>query len=170
MRWRKTGRVDSRISILRRESMEAQVRDFEPKDWEQAWQLARVVYPELYAKVTDAPQMIGFDKAWVVEVEGRIVGFAFCLGQYVSDVAVLLDEESQARPYAHALLFRVLRHVRTVGGVWSATCREETSYRLIKGLESKKRLRILREEPAEPLEGQPRTTVWFELLEREPRT
>jgi hypothetical protein len=142
------------------------IREFEPADWEGAWQSARAVYPVLYGDKTEAPPMIGFDKGWVVEVEGRIVGFAFCLGQYVSDVAVLVDEESQKRLYAHALLFRVLKYIRTVGGVWSATCRHGTSYRLIQGLKDKKRLRIIREEPAEALEGQARTTVWFELVER----
>ncbi len=166
--------------------MSVLVRAFEPKDWEKAWQVARITYPELYGKVNECPPMQGFDKAWVVAEDGKIIGFAFLLGQYISEVAVLVDDEKGKRKYVMPLLWEVLRYIRTVGGKWSANCRLTTSYRFLKTLEAAQRIRIIKEAPIEeePAElgmvdegsadsttpedakREPRISVFFEVLER----
>ena len=128
------------------------------------WDVAGAAYPEQYGNIAPAerPQLGGFDWARVIETEGKVVGFAFCVGRRVQDVA--LHPNYQTARFTRPILNEVSTHIRTVGGTWEADCREDTSLALLKGLKRKGEVAIRSISPAEPIGGKARSHVSFSIL------
>lgn len=139
------------------------VREFrlEATDLDAVWRVAQAVYPDLYGDVSEAdrPALENYDKAWIVELGGDVVGFAFCIDRIFTDIALL----PEFRRYTMPLLWKVWRWIRAKGGVWEARCRV-TSYALLKQLEVAGKIKIEGNTPIDEIGKGRRYYVSFRVL------
>lgn len=82
----------------------------------------------------------------VIEEPGKgVIGYALIepANRYISDIAVAPDANVHK---TMSLIRSVSELVKQVGGEWSADCRDSTSYKLMKNMERRGKIKILKDE------------------------
>lgn len=143
----------------RRNTSDTWVRGARENDLDRVDEIAKKVYPSRWDFASFG------DHALVLDTKkDGVVGYASfdSDNQYISDIAVL----PQFTQYSMKLFNALGNYMRRIGGVWSADCRESTSYKFVKLQAKRGRLKIESEEKTHDMEGEQMYRMRFSLPER----
>jgi hypothetical protein len=124
------------IPVVAKQQAQTSVRGARETDIAAAEKIAKAVYPKGWQHVPDTAD---FGLVLVDKKKG-VVGYTTIETeqQYISDLVVL----PEYRQNSILLMNSLFAYMRRVGGTWSADCRENTSYNLVKVAEKKGRIKI----------------------------
>lgn len=121
---------------------EVTVRGALTSDMDALQKISKERYPEGWQHVPIEADTRGL----VIEEAGRgVIGYALIEpnNRYISDIAVTSDANVHK---TMSLIKSVSELVKQVGGEWSADCRDSTSYKLLKNMEKRGKIKIIKDE------------------------